>query len=99
MHGILYLSLLFIAALVSVNGNVEKEIFLGPPPATTEHDAALQNAFQRLPRITPGSCKLETTWTTSFDPTGEEHWIVLDDLMEGQRYETRICWPATVWVN
>jgi len=83
----------FLFALVTlVTANVEKEIFLAP--------AKHNNGVFGLPRIpTIRHLKeertLRTTLNTSFEERGAQHWVLLDQLEPGRRYEVRICWPAT----
>lgn len=84
-----------------VNANVEKLIFLGPPPLQTPSDFPLLADISYLERLSPAASdvrrKLHSTFPHS-PPLTEpsEAFILLADLKEGQRYEVRICWPATV---
>lgn len=78
--------------------NVEKEIFLGPKASNGVH--SLKNLYNGLPHLVASehcrNCRaIRTVLNTSFHEGGEEHWIVIDGLKEGSRYEVRICWAAT----
>jgi len=91
MHHSFIYSFLF-ALITLVTANVEKEIFLAP--------AKDNNGVFGLPRIpTIRHLKeertLRTTLNTSFEEHGAQHWVLLDQLEPGRRYEVRICWPAT----
>ncbi|KAK3946368.1 hypothetical protein QBC46DRAFT_444501 [Diplogelasinospora grovesii] len=99
------LLLCFFFSGVVVLGNVEKAIFLGPErtfiPTTppTLEDLGLDV-------LTPGPHRhnwwLRTQLQSSFPTTSDEEpkggtstWLLLDNLVQGQRYEVRVCWPAT----
>lgn len=73
------------------HANVEKAVFLGPPADAVIAPAA--GLF--LPKLTHHGV-LRTTLNTSFAGDGAEHWVRLDGLEHGRRYEVRVCWPATV---
>jgi hypothetical protein len=91
--------LLLISHILGVVANTEKVIFLGP-----------SNRQVPFPHPTLGDLELETLSPQNWDlrtriqaefPTnaskyGQSSWILLHGLREGQRYEVRICWPATV---
>jgi len=94
----------------AVLGNVEKEIFVAPPNsqdllfngANSLQSAGFEALHPGLLRLSPsssceGTChELHVTLDTSFIGSGESHWVVLDHLEQGKRYEARICWAATV---
>lgn len=86
-----------IAALASAN--TEKTIFLGPEPVNIPaHSTSL--AALSLDTLTPHNYSVRTHLEAIF-PTqdlvrGKETWLLLDSLTEVQRYEVRVCWPATV---
>jgi hypothetical protein len=90
----------FLVALCLLNfaaANVEKEIFLGPAPSTL----TLSDVGSHLPQLVPSehcsNCRaIRTRLSTSFAGRGAEHWVKVDGLEEGRRYEVRICWAATV---
>jgi hypothetical protein len=97
------LLLCFFFSGVVVLGNVEKAIFLGPErtfipttPPTLED--------LRLDVLTPGPhrhnwwlrAQLSAQFPSPDAPKGASTWLLLDNLVQGQRYEVRVCWPATV---
>jgi hypothetical protein len=90
----------FLTALFLLNfaaANVEKQIFLGPPPSTV----TLGGVGSHLPQLAPSehcsNCRaIRTRLSTSFSGRGAEQWMKVDGLEEGKRYEVRICWAATV---
>lgn len=80
-------------------GNTEKTIFLGPPPvAITSAYPTLD--YSRLIPLTPDHFTIRTHLRASFPSSELSHgtpsWFILHNLTEGQRYEVRICWAATV---
>jgi hypothetical protein len=91
-----------LALLLGVKANTEKEIFLAP---RWQED---QGVGDHLPQLMPSehcrNCRsarlrLETDFTNDhefFEDLGKQHWIRIDGLKEGQRYEVRVCWAATV---
>lgn len=84
----------------TVHANVEKTIFLGPPPTHTPHDPPALDDL-RLDVLTPKDApiletQLPVQFPTKTAPRGLDSWYLLQDLEEGRRYEVRICWPATV---
>ena len=101
-------ALAFYARLIVAN--IDKKVFLGPPavriPAQhpTIHDLGLDV-------LRPGGPSLRTRLACSFttnsshkgrpswefdEDTGTSHWLLLDDLAPGQRYELRLCWSSSV---
>jgi hypothetical protein len=83
----------------SCHANVEKIIFLGPsstliPP---EHpnldDLRLASLSPHRPRL---RTKVHVKFPSGPEDEGEVAWFLLEGLRAGQRYELRICWPATV---
>lgn len=94
------LPLLVILAFIQLAaGNVEKTIFVAPPPATVPvENTAIDDLG--LDRLSPTESMLRTSLQRSFptteQPYGSESWFYLEDLNPGQRYEVRICWLATV---
>nr|POF11424.1 hypothetical protein CFP56_44262 [Quercus suber] len=89
-------SLLF-ALLAVVAANTEKLIFTAPPAITrTGSDPGVHSLG--LHNLTPAAPSLRTTLPVRFlgEETlhGAESWYLLDNLVEGQRYEIRICWAA-----
>ncbi|KAK4101067.1 hypothetical protein N658DRAFT_472052 [Parathielavia hyrcaniae] len=78
--------------------NTEKTIFLGPEPIplTLAHSTL---SHLRLDTLTPANGTLRTRLGAQFPstqhPSGTAIWLVLDKLTPNQRYEVRVCWPAT----
>ena len=93
---ILPILILWIAVVL---GNVEKTIFLGPAavPASQQRQ---QLDLLRLDVLQPSRSmlrrQLKSTFPTRSDPKGTASWFLLEGLTEGQRYEVRVCWLATV---
>lgn len=82
-----------------VTANVEKTIFLGPEPVNIP-DQQPSLSTLNIDTLTPENWSLRTHLEASF-PTAEfgrgtSSWFILDNLTEGQRYEVRTCWLATV---
>lgn len=94
----LALALLFTC---EVYANTEKAIFLGPPTVNIPSAHPSLEDLQ-VHTLTPGNgggqirTYLEAQFPSSAYPHGKPAWLVLDDLTEGQRYEVRVCWAATV---
>lgn len=81
------------------SANTEKTIFLGPEPVNIPAQSPSLAALN-IDTLTPDNYSLRTHLEAIF-PTedlsrGIESWLILDDLTEGQRYEVRVCWLATV---
>lgn len=97
LHTLLYLSIIGIPPLASANA--EKAIFLGPAPINLPQQSP-SLADLRLDVLTPDDYLLRThlaaVFPTDEQPRGAETWLLLDSLTEGQRYEVRVCWLATV---
>jgi hypothetical protein len=90
------LASLYVATALA---NTEKAIFLGPktvniPPTHPN----LQDL--RIDTLTPAKWSIRTHIDAQFPTDGAKFgratWLALDDLTEGQRYELRVCWAATV---
>lgn len=82
-----------------VSANVEKTIFLGPEPINIPQLSPSLSDLN-IDVLTPEYWSLRSHIDAIF-PTeelnrGKETWLILDDLTEGQRYEVRVCWLATV---
>lgn len=82
--------------------NTEKAIFLGPK--TVNIPSAHPNLEDlKVDTLTPENWALRTHLTAQFPTDSARHgkstWLVLDGLTEGQRYEVRVCWAATVGSN
>ncbi|AEO61730.1 hypothetical protein MYCTH_2312211 [Thermothelomyces thermophilus ATCC 42464] len=84
----------FAAALA----NTEKTIFLGPE-AVNVPLAHPTLSDLRLRTLTPTNNTLRTRLPARFpsadQPQGPATWLLLDHLTPKQRYEVRVCWPAT----
>ena len=94
---LVYLAIGLVCLLYPAAANVEKEIFLGPSAST---DVPLLGG-RLIPRLANSehcsNCRaIRTRLDTSFVGKGAEHWVRIDGLEEGRRYEVRICWAATV---
>jgi len=96
---IVYFLLLLLLQILAVLANTEKVIFIGPSSLKipTEHPT-LEDL--QLNTLSPQHWSLRTLVQAEF-PTnsskyGQSSWYLLHRLQEGQRYEVRICWPATV---
>ncbi|KFZ09521.1 hypothetical protein V502_08687 [Pseudogymnoascus sp. VKM F-4520 (FW-2644)] len=78
--------------------NVEKTIFIAPSALTIPLDHPTFENLQ-LQTLSPENSTIRTQLHVEFPsdnfPRGPESWFILSDLTEGQRYEVRICWPAT----
>jgi hypothetical protein len=94
-------SYLLLSLFISFSlANVEKTIFLGPPAITIPTAHPNLDDLSLIP-LSPLHLSARTYLNASF-PTedslkGNEHWLLLDGLSPGARYEVRICWLATVY--
>lgn len=79
--------------------NTEKTIFLGPEPVNIPAQSTSLAALN-IDTLTHDKYSIRTHLETIFPkedlPRGTETWLILDNLTEGQRYEVRVCWLATV---
>lgn len=82
-----------------VLANVEKTIFLGPPAIAVPVAHPSLDDLSLIP-LSPlhlsARTRLNASFPTDDGPRGTEHWLLLDGLSVGTRYEVRICWLATV---
>jgi hypothetical protein len=96
----MHLFYLLLGLFISFSwANVEKTIFLGPPAITIPTAHPNLDDLSLIP-LSPLHLSARTHLNASF-PTedalkGNEHWLLLDGLSPGARYEVRICWLATV---
>lgn len=95
-----FLSLTTLFSLLTPTfANTEKTIFLGPERVRVPLTHPTLTDL-RLHTLTPTNSTLRTQLPARFPsdekPKGTETWLILDDLIPGQRYEVRVCWPATV---
>ncbi|KAH0499110.1 hypothetical protein TgHK011_006326 [Trichoderma gracile] len=108
-HLSLSLLLSLLTLIPPTTANTEKVIFTAPPPISLEilSSSSAVN-YNNLPVLGPStSFSIRTNLTRIFPTTttnGEEDeqqqhrgypsWLVLKDLIPGQRYELRVCWSA-----
>ena len=83
----------------SVLANVEKAIFVAPPPTGVPQNHPNLDDLYMIPLSPPSHKSVRTHLNASFPtsdfPKGTVSWFLLDGLNSGQRYEVRICWLAT----
>jgi hypothetical protein len=90
--------LLFLAFTL-VLGNTEKVIFLGPSSLQipVEHPTLEDLHLETLsPQHWALRTYLQAEFPTNSSKYGVASWFILHRLEEGQRYEVRVCWAATV---
>jgi hypothetical protein len=80
--------------------NTEKVIFTGPIARPVPGEPPTLTNLQ-LPELSPQNWSLRTHLEAAF-PTdsskyGTSSWVLLRGLQDGQRYEVRVCWAATVF--
>src|SRR5579871_4324873 len=94
----LFTFLILLQALFVV-ANVEKILFLGPSCLKLPTKQPIL-ADLELHTLSPYHATIRTQLRAEFPKNsskwGEISWILLHGLSEGQRYELRICWAATV---
>lgn len=91
---------LVLGLLVScASANVEKIIFIAPPAISIPLAHPNLDDLSLIP-LSPihlsARTRLNASFPTDDAPRGKEHWLLLDGLFPGTRYEVRICWLATV---
>jgi hypothetical protein len=96
----LYLTIFVLLIYIQLTvGNVEKVIFLGPSSVKVPNQHPTLEDLQ-LHTLSPQNgtvrTKLRAAFPTNTSVWGEASWVLLENLVEGQRYEVRICWAATV---
>jgi len=92
--------LLFLGFSVQgIFGNVEKAIFIAPNAITIPSQSPSFDSLQ-LQSLSPTNSTVRTELQAKFpsetSPSGSTSWFILQQLAEGQRYEVRVCWAATV---
>ncbi|KFY26799.1 hypothetical protein V493_03851 [Pseudogymnoascus sp. VKM F-4281 (FW-2241)] len=91
-------SVFFAVCTQTAIANVEKTIFIAPSALTIPLDHPTFENLQ-LQTLSPENPAIRTQLHTEFPsdnyPRGPASWFLLGDLVERQRYEVRICWPAT----
>lgn len=91
-----------LASTLTVRANVEKTIFLGPPPVRLPHvRPSLEHLY--LDILEPANSSILATqlsvqFPTPAAPHGLESWYIVRGLEPDRRYEVRVCWPAFVSV-
>lgn len=91
--------LLLTSHIQPIQANTEKVIFLGPSPITIplEHPTLSDLHLEALsPQYHTLRTHIEASFPTPSSENGQSTWYLLHRLAEGQRYEVRICWSATV---
>lgn len=81
----------------AVVANVEKVIFTGPEPVSVPRDNLISGV--NIHTLSPDASIIRTDLSRVFPGTddkalGQSTWLLLDDLVAGQRYEFRVCWAA-----
>ncbi|AEO71497.1 uncharacterized protein THITE_2123929 [Thermothielavioides terrestris NRRL 8126] len=97
------LAAVFLLVLAGpVCANTEKTIFLGPKPVNVglSHPTLSNLRLDTLTTLTPDNGTIRTQLSAQFpsaeQPSGAATWLILDRLTPNQRYEVRVCWPASV---
>lgn len=95
----LHLILLLFLQVLPVFSNTEKVIFVGPSSLKIPVQHPTLEDLQ-LEALSPHHASLRTRIQAQFPSAesiyGQHSWYLLHGLTEGQRYEVRICWAATV---
>lgn len=97
------LPLLLFSFPTLVLSNTEKTIFLGPETVRVPSQQPTLSDLH-LEVLTPQAhdnkwslrTALPRQFPNSTHPHGPATWLLLDNLTQGQRYELRVCWAATV---
>lgn len=91
--------LCLISYVQTAIGNVEKTIFVASNALTIPSDGPTFDNLQ-LQSLSPANSTVRTKLPARFpsddSPGGVTSWFILEQLSEGQRYEVRVCWAATV---
>lgn len=81
------------------HANTEKAIFLGPETVKVPTTPPTIEDL-RLDVLTPDDwnkrLKLKASFPSGDSPFGATTWLIITNLTQGQRYELRVCWSATV---
>jgi len=92
-------ALLVFLQISTVYANTEKAIFVGPRQLLIPIDHPTLEDLN-LDTLAPQHWSLRTHVQAQFPSKdskyGPASWLLLHGLREGQRYEVRICWAATV---
>lgn len=95
------LLLQLLLAATTVLANVEKIIFTAPAPANIPL-AKPSLADLNLHALSPDTLTVRTSLDRVFpvdkgnSSQGHPSWVLLDNLVEGQRYEFHVSWAANV---
>ncbi|KID77732.1 hypothetical protein MBR_02180, partial [Metarhizium brunneum ARSEF 3297] len=102
LKALVYIILLLCTFVKCVVGNVEKIIFIGPPPSamgSSNHPALSSLNINTLTQdelsVRTNLDRIFASKQTGFQ--GQPSWILLTNLTENQRYELRVCWSALPW--
>ena len=88
--------LVLLLCLRAALANVEKTIFLGPPTVNVPLQHPTLEALH-IDVLTPSNPSIRTHVQAAREiDSPYATWLLLDELREGQRYEVRICWSASV---
>ncbi|KAK2071955.1 hypothetical protein P8C59_006336 [Phyllachora maydis] len=92
--------LFFHSSAVPVLANTEKVIFRGPetvniPPQKPSLQDLHIDTLTPTPTLTRTTTNTNTNTNIAGRWRGKVAWFLLDGLREDQRYEVRLCWPAT----
>ncbi len=90
--------LLLSSLCILVSTNSEKIVFVAPEAQAMPSDASIDNLL--LKTVSKQTPAIRTFFNASFPteeaPKGTETWMLIEDLIPGQRYEVRVNWIATV---
>lgn len=90
---------MFALWLTAALANTEKAIFTAPEAVALSDTQPSLEALQLRTLTHPNSTlrtSLDVTFPSESTPRGRDHWYLLRDLVQGQRYELRVCWAAIV---
>lgn len=91
--------LLLLLFVVPALANTEKVVFVAPEDITLPNS---QHALDSLllhtlsPAHPTVRSRIPVVFADDKHPRGNSSWYLLEDLVQGRRYELRICWAATV---
>lgn len=93
------LACVFALLVTTALANTEKAIFIAPeaialPDAQPSLDTLQLHALTH--RNSTLRTSLDVVFPNDLSPRGQDHWYLLRNLSQGQRYELRVCWAATV---
>ncbi|CAD6505690.1 BgTH12-01180 [Blumeria graminis f. sp. triticale] len=91
----------FIVLLLGISpvfSNTEKTTVVGPKifvPLNRHIALGHINLKVLSPHHTPFRTHIKSTFPNDLSKIGRTSWFIMGDLIEGQKYEVRICWAAT----